>query len=398
MGMTEMKAGAETGHAAARGADLEASIAKLLDGPTYAVPPRERHDALLAVLKQEIEYACERNARYANYVRQWPVRVGDARKIAELPYLPVSVFKANPPLSLVDASEIKRTLTSSSTSGQLPSRVVLDAATSRRMTKGVIAIIRDFIGAARRPYLVIDTPENLGRHAELGARGAAIQALGSFATETVSVLCANENGDPALDVGKLLACAEKWKGTDALVYGFTYVIWTQLVQPLRRQGITLNLPSVHVLHSGGWKRLEQHAVTKDAFCGEVAKIFGCAENRVIDYYGMVENVGVVYPDCEHGYKHVPAFAEVIIRDPLTLAPMGPGRPGMVQVASALPTSFPGFLLLTDDMGEIVGEDGCGCGRRGMHFRFLKRVPKVEVRGCGNLETTRQRVGEARADG
>jgi phenylacetate-coenzyme A ligase PaaK-like adenylate-forming protein len=382
--MTQVKEG--------RMAELEASITKLLDAPTYALSPQERHDALLAVLKQEIEYACERNAKYANYARQWPVRVADAKTVAELPYLPVSAFKANPPLSLVDASEIKRTLTSSSTSGQVPSRVVLDAATSRRMTKGVIAIIRDFIGAARRPYLVIDTQENLGHQAELGARGAAIQALGSFATETVSVLRAGENGEPALDLEKLLACAEKWKGSDVIVYGFTYVIWTQLVEPLKKQGITLNLPNVHVLHSGGWKRLEQRAVTKNVFCGEVAKLFGCAENRVIDYYGMVENVGVVYPDCERGYKHVPAFADVIVRDPLTLAPLGPGRPGLVQVASALPTSFPGFLLLTDDMGEIVGEDGCGCGcgRRGTHFRFLKRVPKVEVRGCGNLETTRGR--------
>jgi hypothetical protein len=97
---------------------------------------------------------------------------------------------------------------------------------------------------------------------------------------------------------------------------------------------------------------------------------------------------VVYPDCEHGYKHVPAFAEVIIRNPLTLAPVGVGQQGLVQVASVLPTSFPGFLLLTDDMGELIGHDGCPCGRRGTHFRFTQRVPKVEVRGCGNLETTR----------
>jgi hypothetical protein len=121
-------------------------------------------------------------------------------------------------------------------------------------------------------------------------------------------------------------------------------------------------------------------------------VFGCPTQRIIDYYGMVENVGVVYPDCALGYKHVPAFAEVIIRDPLTLAPVEAGQQGLVQVCSVLPTSFPGFLLLTDDMGEIIGHDGCDCGRRGTHFRFLRRVPKVEVRGCGNLETTRQRRG------
>jgi hypothetical protein len=377
--------------------ELEQSIATLLDRSPYTMPPEHRYGALLALFKRELEYASERSPKFSNYVRHWPVSLAAAEKIADLPYLPVSVFKANPPLSLVPAGEIKRTLTSSSTSGQVPSRVVLDTATSRRMTRGVIAIIRDFVGAARRPYLVIDTQENLGRESELGARGAAIQALGSFATEIVSCLRLDRRnhdsqGELALDLEKLLECAAKWKDAEVLAYGFTYVIWTQLVQPLKRQGITLRLPNVHVLHSGGWKRLEQQAVTKDVFVRDVAAVFGCSADRVIDYFGMVENVGVVYPDCGRGYKHVPAFADVIIRDPLTLAPVEPGRQGLIQVCSVLPTSFPGFLLLTDDMGEIICHDGCGCGRRGTYFRFLRRVPKVEVRGCGNLETTRQRRG------
>jgi hypothetical protein len=257
------------------------------------------------------------------------------------------------------------------------------------MTKAVIAIIRDFIGSARRPYLVVDTKENLGRQAELGARGAAIQALGSFATEIVPCLNTDSAGNATLDFETLLAFANRWKDASVLIYGFTYVIWTQFVRPLRERGIKLNVPNVHVLHSGGWKRLEQESVTKDVFVDGVASIFGCAPNRVIDYYGMVENVGVIYPDCAHGYKHVPAFADVIIRDPLTLAPAELGQPGVVQVCSVLPTSFPGFLLLTDDMGKIVGHDGCACGRRGTYFRFLHRVPKVEMRGCGNLESMRR---------
>ncbi len=324
-------------------AELEQSIGMLLDTPPYAMAAEQRHHALLALLKREIEYACERSPQFANYVRHWPVSVASAENIADLPYLPVSVFKANPPLSLVPTSEVKRTLTSSSTSGQVPSRVVLDAATSRRMTKGVIAIIRDFVGAARRPYLVVDTPENLGRQSELGARGAAIQALGSFATEIVPCLRIDPQGELDLDLEKLQACAAKWKENAVLVYGFTYVIWTQLVQPLRRKGIKLDMPNVHVLHSGGWKRLEQQAVTKDVFVRDVASVFGCSADRVIDYYGMVENVGVVYPDCARGYKHVPAFADVIIRDPLTLAPVDClGSKGWCRCAASCPRAFPDF--------------------------------------------------------
>jgi len=375
-------------------AELEQAIGALLDQPPYASPPGERRSALLALLKQELDYACDRSPHFRNYVQHWPVSVSAAETVADLPYLPVSIFKSDPPLALVAASEIKRTLFSSSTSGQAPSRVVLDAATARRMTKGVIAIIRDFIGPARRPYLVIDVPENLKPQAELGARGAAIQGLQSFATETVCCLRRGQSGDATLDLEKLLACAEKWKDSAILVYGFTYVIWTEFVQPLERRGIKLRMPNIYLLHSGGWKRLEEQAVTKDVFGRGVASVFECSADRVIDYYGMVESVGVVYPDCTQGHKHVPAFAEVIVRDPLTLAPVEAGQQGVVQVCSVLPTSFPGFLLLTDDMAELIGHDGCPCGRRGTHFRFTRRVPKLEVRGCGNLETSRSRQAGA----
>src|SRR5580704_2896331 len=369
-------------------AEIEQAIESLLLQPPYGVDPQQRHSALLALFKQELAYACERNPRFRNYVEQWPVDFCEADKISDLPYLPVGVFKANPPLALVGADDVKRTLSSSATTGQVPSRVVLDAATARRMTRTVITIIRDFIGPARRPYLVIDTPETLTSQTHMGARGAAIQGLSSFATELVCCLRPAQAGDSGLDLEKLLAFATRWRHTDVLVYGFTYVIWTQLVQPLQRQGITLAFPNVHVLHSGGWKRLEQQAVTRNEFSRGVAAVFGCSADRVIDYYGMVENVGVVYPDCDHSNKHVPVFAEVIVRNPLTLAPVKVGEQGLIQVCSVLPTSFPGFLLLTEDLAEVIGDDECPCGRRGVSFRFAGRAPKAEVRGCGNLENTR----------
>ncbi len=369
-------------------AEIEQDIETLLLQPPYGVDPQQRQNALLALLKKELAYACDRNPRFRNYVEHWPINIRSAEKIADLPFLPVSVFKANPPLALVGADDVKRTLTSSATTGQVPSRIVLDAATARRMTKGVITIIRDFIGPARRPYLVIDTPENLAAQTEIGARGAAIQGLRSFATEVMCCLRLGPDGESSLDLEKLLSCAARWKDAEVLVYGFTYVIWTQFVQPLQRQGINFKIPNVRVLHSGGWKRLEQQAVTREEFSRGVASVFGCPTNRIVDYYGMVENVGVVYPDCDYGNKHVPAFAEIIVRDPLTLEPAKAGQQGLIQVCSVLPTSFPGFLLLTEDLAEVIDYNECPCGRRGSAFRFAGRAPKAEVRGCGNLEVTR----------
>lgn len=371
--------------------EILAQLDALLAAAPYAAPP-ERHQAdLLRILKSQLAYAAQRNRLLRQYIEAWPLDYRRAERIADLPYLPVGVFKADPPLALVSSADIVRTLTSSATTGQTPSRVVLDAETSRRMVKGVTSIVRDFIGPHRRPFLVVDTEASLCGGIELGARGAAIQGLRPYAKETVC--CLRDTGAAVLEVdtAALEDFAARHADADILAYGFTYIVWQHLVRPLQARGAALRLPNVTLLHSGGWKRLQDQAVTPESFTAGVSSVFGCPQERVIDFYGMVENVGVVYPDCRYGSKHVPSFADVVIRDPLTLEPVEPGQQGLVQVCSALPSSFPGFTVLTDDIGQIVCDDGCRCGRRGTTFRFVQRVPKVEMRGCGNIETLRPRV-------
>ena len=119
-------------------------IDHLLSLPPYGQSPAERHAGLLEILRQEVECACWRHAGYRNYVQHWPVDYHSATQLADLPYLPVGILKANPPLSFVGGQDVKTTLTSSATTSQLPSRVVLDAPTSRRMTKGIMTIVRAF--------------------------------------------------------------------------------------------------------------------------------------------------------------------------------------------------------------------------------------------------------------
>jgi hypothetical protein len=367
---------------------LNDHLDRILSLPPYSQSPEEREAALLELLKEELAQGCERHAGYGNYLRHWPVDYRSAAQVSDLPYLPVGILKANPPLSFVSPNEVKRTLTSSSTTSQLPSRVVLDAATSRRMTKGVVTIVRDYIGPFRRPYLVIDTPDSLRGAGPLGARGAAIQGLQPFASQATFCLNVDAQGELTLDLQKLREFAGAHRDTEVLVYGFTFILWNHLVKPLMAENICLDLAKVHILHSGGWKRLQDQAVEKSVFNNQLAQVVGCSSDRIIDFYGMVESVGVIFPDCPEGNKHSPIFAEVIMRDPLTLAPVAVGEHGIVQVCSVLPTSFPGNLLLTEDLAQVIAYDGCPCGRRGISFRFAGRVPKAELRGCGNLETKR----------
>jgi len=367
---------------------FEERIESLLSMPPYGQAPEEKEAALLGILKEELDYSRQRNASYKNYIDHWPVDYQSAGRLSDLPFLPVGLLKANPPLSLVSTDEVRRTLTSSATTSQQPSRVVIDSSTARRMTKGVVNIVRDFIGPARRPYLVVDAPDTKGTTNALGARGAAIQGLQPFASEATYCLNLDDQGELTLNRDKLEKYAREHVDCELLVYGFTFILWNHFIKPLMQEGVCLNLPKARILHSGGWKRLQDQAVEKTHFNQELAGVVGCSPDQIIDFYGMVETVGVIYPDCPEGNKHGPAFGDVIVRNPLTLEPVAEGEQGIVQVCSVLPTSFPGHLLLTEDRAEVIAYDGCPCGRRGISFRFAGRIPKTDLRGCGNLQVSR----------
>lgn len=64
-----------------------------------------------------------------------------------------------------------------------------------------------------------------------------------------------------------------------------------------------------------------------------------------------------------------------------------GEKGFIEVVSAIPESYPGHCLLTEDMGEILGEDDCPCGRKGKYFRIEGRLKNAEIRGCSDTYET-----------
>lgn len=365
--------------------DLNDRIEQLLSGGPYPQHTPYLSQTVFDLFKDQVLRAAQLDVGYGNYVTHWPIPLSQAESIADLPYLPVSMFKREVPLSLVPPDRVLRTLMSSATTGQSPSRITLDRPTAQRMNRGAVAILRDYIGSERRPYLVVDSASTNASAADLGARAAAIRALSSFAT---SITYALQGDALSVDQETISAFSQNNSDTPVIIYGFTSILWANLVRPLQMSGRRLNLREAVVLHSGGWKKLQAEAVGKEEFNVALAEVLGCQQDRIIDYYGMVENLGIVYPDCSAGNKHAPAFGSVIVRDPLTLQPLSAGATGLVQVGSVLPTSFPGHLLLTDDLATVVVDDGCACGRPGIAFRFMGRVPKAEIRGCGNIERRR----------
>jgi Acyl-protein synthetase, LuxE len=190
----------------------------------------------------------------------------------------------------------------------------------------------------------------------------------------------------SLDEESLRAYLAGVAGRRVLLFGFTFMVWQHFVQPLEKAGRTLNLSGGILIHSGGWKKLQEAAVDSRGFRERVQAVTGV--DRVVNFYGMVEQVGGVYFENPIHHLHAPIYSEVIIRDPVTLQPLPDGEPGLVQVLSCLPTSYPGHSLLTEDLGVIRGMDPEGTGMGGRCFEILGRVPKAELRGCSDTFAAR----------
>ena len=143
------------------------------------------------------------------------------------------------------------------------------------------------------------------------------------------------------------------------------------------------LPMEHgfLIHGGGWKKLLSEKVTARDFKMSLQDVCGMKEVR--DYYGMAEQTGCIYMECECGVYHVSSYSELLIRNMEDFSCCGIGIEGVIQVCTPMAISYPGHSILTEDKGIILGVDDCPCGRKGTYFKITGRIPSAEVRGCSD---------------
>nr|WP_202950032.1 acyl-protein synthetase [Desulfitobacterium dichloroeliminans] len=288
--------------------------------------------------------------------------------------LPVRLFKKYDLLS-IKKEEVIKTMTSSGTSGQAVSKIFLDRATSARQSKALSKIVTDFTGKVRMPMLVIDSCAVLKNRNMFSARGAGILGFSMMGRDVTYAL--DENMELNLPV--IEAFCEKHSGEKILLFGFTFMIWEYFYLALKERNISLAMDGL-MIHGGGWKKLIDLAVDNDTFKNEISSITGI--DHIFNYYGMVEQTGSIFMECEQGHLHASIFSDVNILDPKDFSVKESGK-GLIQCNSLLPTSYPGHVLLTEDEGEILGIDDCPCGRKGKYFRIYGRVKGAEIRGCSD---------------
>lgn len=349
---------------------------EILQLPPYGVAHDEKRALLTRELLRLTRQHEERCAPYARMLRTLGFDASRVESYEDLPFLPVRLFKEMTLKSIPDEAVFK-TMTSSGTSGQAVSRIYLDRATAARQQKTLVRLVESVTGKSRLPMLIIDCPSVVKNRAMFSARGAGILGFSIFGRKKLYAL----DDEMQLRLEEIRAFLEEHAGEPILMFGFTFMVWQHFYQALRKAGVRLPLEHAVLIHGGGWKKLAAEAVSPEAFRTGLREV--CGVPRVVDYYGMVEQTGCIYLECEAGHLHASTYSDVIMRRPRDLSVASVGERGIVEVVSLLPESYPGHVLLTEDEGVLLGEDDCPCGRKGKYFKVLGRLRNAELRGCSD---------------
>ena len=334
----------------------------------------------LSAMSQSLIFHYENSDIFKQYCIKKNFNPYDDFTLNEIPFIPSNIFKKLK-LSSVDKNEIIKIVHSSSTTGKTPSTILIDKITSERQQKIIISILSNFIGKNRKSFLILESKNNVSTGDEMSSRSSAVRGLTPF-MKNLEFILKNDLTLNFENMNKL-----KFEVTiDHAIFGFTWILYLFIEKYQNDKNVKelfskLNKPLI--LHSGGWKKLQNIKISKTEFNQKVSDFFKTEPNNVIDFYGLVEQLGTIYPDCEYGFKHVPNYSHIIIRDIHTLEPVENGNRGFIQILTPIPHSYPGVSILTDDIGKIVSVNSCKCGRQGICFKFLERLKTADLAGCGD---------------
>jgi Acyl-protein synthetase, LuxE len=218
---------------------------RLLHEPPYSLRQSEKEAILLEGLNELTRYHYEKSPEYARIVDAAWGGLKTYNSTADVPYLPVSLFKE---MELKSTAQPAMVMRSSGTTGQRTSRIIIDNETARRQSEALVASFRPILGGRRLPFLAIDTKDVI-KPTDLTARGGGVLGMMKFGAKTAFAL------DGRLDMDKeLVANFARANGKEPfLIFGFTFLVWDKLYRSFADGEVDLS--GGILIHSGGWKKV-----------------------------------------------------------------------------------------------------------------------------------------------
>ena len=299
------------------------------------------------------------------------------RNINEIPFLPARLFKEFE-LKSISRKKIFKILLSSGTTGSKPSKIHLDKENAHNQVRILEKIMATVLGNKRLPMLIIDQNPKMLSRSILNARLAAIYGFSLFGKNHTYLL--NEQGK--INYNLLNNFLENYGNEKFFVFGFTSIVFENLIQKLSTKLLKFNFKNGILLHGGGWKKMEKIKISNKLFRKKLLNKIRL--ENIYNYYGLVEQTGSIFIESKKcGYFVTSVFSDILIRDN-NFSILKDGNKGLIQLFSLLPTSYPGHSILTEDIGEIVNINNCKCGLKEKHFLVHGRAKESEVRGCSDI--------------
>jgi len=282
-------------------------------------------------------------------------------------YLHASLFKTHRMRSINE--ETNYNYQSSGTSGNI-SQIKFNRIDAINQQKYLVETIKNFI-KINKSLLFIDLTTSYSE--EQNARNAASRGFSLLSKKRIKL-------PPNLKDAFEFLKKNVYQYEQIIIFGFTFELYLLIKGFIDCNYKKLDCPEIIFIHGGGWKKLENLKVDNSKLNLMLTEIF--TNFKTINYYGMIEQLGLVYPMCEYGYHHCPQGSDIIIRDRFGQR-CRKDEIGLIQSISPLPTSYPGHSILTDDLGSIYSNHICKCGRDSKSFKILGRLETLISRGCSD---------------
>lgn len=360
---------------------MRIDFSKIADKDIYSIDHIMQQKWFLNYIMQLCNYHTNRCKDYNEIVSRLFSNWSNASTLEQIPYIPIRLFKQLDLIS-IERQSIFKTVTSSGTSSDRLSQIHLDKETVNNQTKVLSKIISYYCGDHRLPMLIIDSTVLATDSAKRSAKNAGAIGFSMFASKKYYAV----NLDGTISLNEVQRFFEENKGTMKIIYGFTAPVYEVLILQKEFRNLLseleLNDNEVILFHGGGWKKLDYLNVKNTDFRQNLCELL--KTNHIHNYYGMAEQIGSIFVECEFGYFHPSIYSEVLIRSHVDFTVLPIKKEGIIQVMSLLPLSYPGHSILTEDRGEIIDLDGCKCGKSGKYFLVRGRLPKAELRGCSDV--------------
>ena len=348
---------------------------KLFDLDSFGLTSKNKNKLFFFNIKKLSQFHYRHSYEYKLVSNNLFNSISKIKKIDELPFLHVSLFKNFNLISKTNNTKIS-TFNSSGTTSNKKSKVNIDYRTALLQSKALNKIFSNIIDKDMDIFF-LENKDFLNSEEAMSAKGAAIKGFGQLCRKKYFLL----NKKNKLDVSILKKYIKKNKNKKFIIFGFTSSIWFNLVNEIKRKKIKFENNQGIMIHGGGWKKMQKLKVGNTKFKNEVKQWLGL--KNIYNYYGMMEQTGSVFLECKKGYFHCSLFSDILIRDS-NLDLCKTKQAGLIQTLSLLPVSYPGQSILTEDVGIIHGIDNCKCGKLGKYFTVSGRVPDSELRGCSDV--------------